>query len=114
MKLLNYSLIISGVLYFSGNSIAQESKRKPPVQPHNEWKTNQSLYGKSYRLLDETLISSDSTILDNINIMYCESFQHEIEEITVQDTSTGLMVIVFPKSVAPERPKYHTIERKER
>ena len=57
--------------------------------------SNIERYNVEYKLVDETLLSSDSAILNNLDIDRLDFFRKDIEDFIFLDKSSGLEVIVF-------------------
>lgn len=75
--------------------------------------SKKSQYNITYKLDDESLLSNDSTILNDINLLYCDQFRQESVEVTVSDPATGAKIILFPLNVIDNKPKYWSINRSE-
>ena len=57
--------------------------------------TNIERYGIDYKLEDESVIASDSSILNMIDLESLEPMRSEVQNVTVQDSVTSLDVILF-------------------
>lgn len=57
--------------------------------------SNIERYNIEYRLVDETLLNSDSTILNSLNIDKLDYFRKDSEDSIFLDKNSGIEVIVF-------------------
>lgn len=63
-------------------------------------------YNVDYKLVDESVLANDSTILNHINLDALEEFRLNDENVIVRDVPTNLEVVLFyrKKTTKPSKP----------
>ncbi len=87
------TLILLGASYFSygqTNHLELTKKNQP-----SSIGTNLERYNVEYRLVDESIITSDSSVLSTLNLNILDYNRTKSEDVVVFDRNSGLNIIVY-------------------
>jgi len=91
----NKLIILIIVSTFSGLAFSQSIEERAAVA--QEIKSNIERYNVDYKILDESLIESDSSVLNLIDLDHLGNFRNETSNVVITDKRTGIKVVLFFK-----------------